>query len=90
MKGNNPAVARGAANTVRLASLWNTAATQALSALLHAGQCRGPRTPPRITTNVRKKIAEATEDAPILFQVARQVVFHPDKPAFLPPSQLVG
>ena len=27
---------------------------------------------------------EATEATPILFQVARQVVFHPDEPEFLP------
>ena len=38
-------------------------------------------TDPRLTTNAIQNIAEATEDAPILFQV----VFHPDKPTFTPP-----
>ena len=29
---------------------------------------------------------DATEAAPVLFQVGRQVVFHPDYPAFSPPA----
>ena len=46
-------------------------------------------TAPRLTTNVSEIIAEATEAAPILCQVACQVVFHPDEPEFsIPPSQL--
>ena len=33
---------------------------------------------------MNRNIAEATEAAPILFQVAHQVIFHPDIPAFPP------
>ena len=33
---------------------------------------------------MKQNIAEATEAAPILCQVAHQVIFHPDIPAFPP------
>ena len=39
-------------------------------------------TVPRLMNNVNQKIAEGTDAALILYQVACKVVFHPDNPAF--------
>ena len=51
----------------------------------HEGMPRAPTTP-RITTNVNKKIGEATKDALILWQFKHQVVFHPYIQEFTPPA----
>ena len=47
-------------------------------------------TDPRITNNVNKNSAEAIDATPILFQVDRRVIFHPDEPSFTPPIITYG
>ena len=87
-----PVDARGAAEPVQADYPRSNAETRALSSLLTHPPRGRPRacTAQRFTTNVSETIAEATDAAPILCQVARQVVFHPDEPEFTPPVPTDG